>query len=176
MDLMEQVRAKAAANPQKVAFFEADDPKMMEVVGELTKDALCACYIVGEGEKLAAVAEQVGVDLTNVVVVDINDVACTILYPGTTLNAIAMQYDIPKDQLLEFNEVEVEEELKEGDIIFLDKKKKKYTGAKDFYYVKKDDTLYGVSQLFGIKVASLAKMNHREPGEKLYEGDKLRLK
>ncbi|MBR2235558.1 MAG: LysM peptidoglycan-binding domain-containing protein, partial [Prevotella sp.] len=41
---------------------------------------------------------------------------------------------------------------------------------------KKDDTLYGVSQLFGIKVASLAKMNHREPGEKLYEGDKLRLK
>ena len=73
MDLMEQVRAKAAANPQKVAFFEADDPKMMEVVGELTKDALCACYIVGEGEKLAAVAEQVGVDLTNVVVVDIND-------------------------------------------------------------------------------------------------------
>ena len=109
-------------------------------------------------------------------VVDINDVACTILYPGTTLNAIAMQYDIPKDQLLEFNEVVVEEELKEGDIIFLDKKKKKYTGAKDFYYVKKDDTLYGVSQLFGIKVASLAKMNHREPGEKLYEGDKLRLK
>ena len=73
MDLMEQVRAKAAANPQKVAFFEADDPKMMEVVGELTKDALCTCYIVGEGEKLAAVAEQVGVDLTNVVVVDIND-------------------------------------------------------------------------------------------------------
>ena len=73
MDLMEQVRAKAAANPQKVAFFEADDPKMMEVVGELTKDALCTCYIVGEGEKLTAVAEQVGVDLTNVVVVDIND-------------------------------------------------------------------------------------------------------
>ncbi len=73
MDLMEQVRAKAAADPQKVAFFEADDPKMMEVVGELTKAGLCTCYIVGEGEKLAAVAEQVGVDLANVVVVDITD-------------------------------------------------------------------------------------------------------
>ena len=109
-------------------------------------------------------------------VVEINDISCTILYPGTTLSSIAMQYDIPKDKLLEFNEVVVEEELHEGDIVFLDKKKKKYTGAKDFYYAKKDDTLYGVSQLFGIKVASLAKMNHREPGEKLYEGDKLRLK
>ena len=73
MDLRDQVRAKAAANPQKVAFFEADDPKMMEVVGELTKDALCECYIVGDGETLRGVAEQVGVDLTNVTVVDVNN-------------------------------------------------------------------------------------------------------
>ena len=73
MDLMDQVRAKAAANPQKVAFFEADDPKMMEVVGELTKEGLCECYVVGDGETLRATAQQVGVDLTNVVVVDIAD-------------------------------------------------------------------------------------------------------
>ncbi|MDO5120100.1 MAG: phosphate acyltransferase, partial [Coriobacteriales bacterium] len=73
MDLMEQVRAKAAANPQKVAFFEADDPKMMEVVGELTKAGLCECYIVGDGEALRATAEQVGVDLTNVTVIDVTD-------------------------------------------------------------------------------------------------------
>ncbi len=73
MDLMEQVRAKAAANPQKVAFFEADDPKMMEVVGELTKAGLCKCYIVGDGENLRSVAEQVGVDLTDVVIVDTTD-------------------------------------------------------------------------------------------------------
>ena len=32
MDLMEQLRAKASANKQRVAFFEADDSKMMEVV------------------------------------------------------------------------------------------------------------------------------------------------
>ena len=38
-------------------------------------------------------------------VVEINDISCTILYPGTTLSSIAMQYDIPKDKLLEFNEV-----------------------------------------------------------------------
>ena len=73
MDLMEQVRAKAAANPQKVAFFEADDPKMMEVVGELTKDGLCECYIVGDGAVLADVAAQVGVDLAKVNVVDVTD-------------------------------------------------------------------------------------------------------
>ena len=47
-------------------------------------------------------------------VVEINDISCTILYPGTTLSSIAMQYDIPKDKLLEFNEVVVEEELHEA--------------------------------------------------------------
>ena len=73
MDLMEQVRAKAAANVQKVAFFEADDPKMMEVVGQLTKDGLADCFIVGDGEVLRGVAEQVGVDLDKVTVVDITD-------------------------------------------------------------------------------------------------------
>ena len=109
-------------------------------------------------------------------VVDINDVACTILYPGTTLSSISMQYDIPKDLLLEYNEVVVEEELHEGDIIFLDKKKKKYTGPKDFYTAREDDTLYGISQQFGIKVTSLAKMNRMEVTEKVHPGDKLRLK
>jgi phosphate acetyltransferase len=74
MNLMEQLRSKAAANVQKVAFFEADDPKMMEVVGELVKDELADCYIVGDGEALCAVAEQVGVDLSKVTLVDVNDV------------------------------------------------------------------------------------------------------
>ena len=109
-------------------------------------------------------------------VVDINDVACTILYPGTTLSSIAMQYDISKDQLLEFNEVVVEEELHEGDIIFLDKKKKKYTGPKDYYTAREGDSLYGISQQFGIKMASLAKMNRMDVSEKIHPGDKLKLK
>ena len=73
MDLMEQLRDKARANVQKVAFFEADDPKMMEVVGELTKEGLAECYIVGDGETLRATAEQAGVDLEGIHVVDLAD-------------------------------------------------------------------------------------------------------
>ena len=73
MDLMEQLRDKARANVQKVAFFEADDPKMMEVVGELTKEGLAECYIVGDGETLRATAEQTGVDLAGINVVDLAD-------------------------------------------------------------------------------------------------------
>ena len=73
MDLMEQLRDKARADVQKVAFFEADDPKMMEVVGELTKEGLADCYIVGDGETLRATAEQVGVDASKITIVDVTD-------------------------------------------------------------------------------------------------------
>ncbi len=109
-------------------------------------------------------------------VVDINDVRCTILYPGMTLSSIAMKYDIPKEKLLEYNEVASENDFHEGDIVFIDKKKNKYTGPQDFYRVRKGDTLYGISQNFGIKYASLAKMNKKDIFSQLQEGEKIKLK
>jgi phosphate acetyltransferase len=70
---MEQLRDRAAANPQKVAFFEGDNPKMMETVGELAKAGLAECFLVGDGVVLREVADKVGVDLSNVTVVDVTD-------------------------------------------------------------------------------------------------------
>ena len=109
-------------------------------------------------------------------VVEINDVRCTVLYPGMTLSSIAMKYDISKQELLEFNEMASEAGLSEGDIIFLDKKKKKYTGAQDFCRAKAGDTLYAISQRFGIRLASLAKMNGKDLFSGLTEGEKIILK
>ena len=109
-------------------------------------------------------------------IVDINDVRCTILYPGMTLSSVAMKYDIAKADLLEFNEIATEAALNEGDIVFLDKKKKKYTGAQDYYRAKAGDTLYGISQQFGIRIASLAKMNGKDLFSQLREGEKINLK
>ncbi len=73
MDLMEQLRERAAANPQKVAFFEGCNPKMMETVGEVIEAGLAKCFLVGDGAKLVKVAGEVGVNLENIKVVDITD-------------------------------------------------------------------------------------------------------
>ena len=108
--------------------------------------------------------------------VEVNDVRCTVLYPGQTLSSVSMKYDIPKQKLLEFNETTRESDFKEGDIVFLEKKKSKFTGAQDFYRVKEGDTVYGISQQFGIKMANLTKMNKLNLFSTLKEGDKLRLK
>ena len=55
----------------------------------------------------------------------------------------------------------------------LEKKKKKYIGALDYYRVHKGETLYQISQQFGIRVSNLAKMNNLSIFSTLSEGQKL---
>ena len=109
-------------------------------------------------------------------VVEINGVRCTIIYPGETLSSIAIKYDISKRDLLLFNESTSEDDFQEGDIVFLGKKKKKYEGALDYYRATEGETLYSVSQKFGIRLSNLSKMNQIASFSTLSEGKKLRLK
>ena len=109
-------------------------------------------------------------------VVEINGIRCTIIYPGETLSSIAMKYNISIKDLLLFNETTSENDFHEGDIVFLGKKKKKYEGAKDFYKAKDGESLYSISQQFGIRLANLSKMNHKDFFSPLSEGEKLKLK
>lgn len=121
--------------------------------------------------------EQVNVENTiRKFVVEINGVRCTILYPGETLSSIAMKYDISRRDLLLFNESTSENDFQEGDIVFLEKKKKKYEGAQDFYRAKGGESMFTVSQRFGIRLSSLSKMNDMNSFSLLREGEKLRLK
>ena len=73
MDLMDQLRERAAAHPQKVAFFEGDNPKISQTVAELTAAGLAECVLVGDAAALRATAEQAGVSLDGVEIVDTTD-------------------------------------------------------------------------------------------------------
>lgn len=117
-------------------------------------------------------------EVTNIVrkfVVDINEVRCTILYPGESLASVAQKYDIPQSKLLEYNELSSSLQVKEGDVVYLERKKKKYYGLQDTYRVKANETLYEISQQFGIQLASLAKLNGIDIFSKLRKGDTLYL-
>ncbi|MBQ0049197.1 MAG: glucosaminidase domain-containing protein [Bacteroidales bacterium] len=109
-------------------------------------------------------------------VVEINNVRCTVLYPGQTLAHVAMKYDIEKSKLLEYNELASEAKLQDGDIVYLEKKKKKYEGLHDYYRVKEGDTMHSISQEFGIRMASLCKLNKKNEFSILHDGERLELK
>ena len=112
----------------------------------------------------------------NRLIVSVNDVPCTQLHPGETLSMLAQKYGISKYDILAFNELEGDGELKEGDLVFLEKKRRKYTGIQEFYRVKEGDTLYEISQQFGVRLASLAKLIGKQPYSRVHEGEKLKLR
>jgi len=122
-------------------------------------------------EEEAAIVEAI-----NRYVVDINDIRCTIIQPGENLASISRKYDIAPSDLLTYNELATENQAKEGDIIFLDKKKKKYTGSQDVYIAKGGESLHDVSQSFGIQLKQLAKMNNMSEYVMLDKGTRLYLK
>lgn len=109
-------------------------------------------------------------------VVEINDIRCTLMQPGETLAAVARRYDIAPATLLDYNELASESMLHEGSIVFLDKKKKKFTGPQDVYIVKEGETLYDVSQAFGIQLRHLAKLNGLNEYVLLSRGTRIYLK
>lgn len=106
----------------------------------------------------------------------INDIHCTVLQPGETLASIARKYDISPAKLLMFNERSSEFQIKEGDIVFLDKKKKKFEGPQDVYISRNGETLYDISQEFGIQLHHLAKLNRMNEYDRLREGTRIVLK
>lgn len=128
------------------------------------------------GDSEASEEEEEVLNICQKVVVSINEVRCTIIYPGETLSSIATKYDIPKHRLLEYNEAPNERSFHEGDIVYLEKKKKRYGGVQDYYRVQAGETLLSIAQQFGIRTKSLAKMNKIDPSSPLREGERLRLK
>lgn len=122
-------------------------------------------------EEEASVAEAM-----NRYVAEINDIHCTIIQPGEDLAAISRKYDIAPYDLMNYNELATENQAKEGDIIFLDRKKKKYTGSQDVYIAKGGESLHDISQLFGIQLKQLAKLNNLSEYILLDKGTRLYLK
>lgn len=108
--------------------------------------------------------------------VEINGVRCTVLYPGETLSNIARNYDIPKSKLLEYNETSDEKDLQEGDIVYLSKKKNKFTDSQDHHTVQEGETLYSIAQQYGITLSYLCKKNNKSYFDNLRVGEKLKLK
>ena len=73
MNVLEQIYAKAKENPQKVAFPEAANEKMMQAAYETGKDGYIIPVLVGEAQELKKLAEERGYDTSVFTFVDIHD-------------------------------------------------------------------------------------------------------
>ncbi len=93
---------------------------------------------------------------------------------GTSLLALASQYDIPLAKLLDFNELPETDILSNDRLIFIEKKLKK--GANDFHLVADGETLYEISQMEGVRLESILEYNNLQKNSLVSAGDKVYLR
>ncbi len=106
----------------------------------------------------------------------INDTRVVYVKAGTSLLSLAEKYDVAFKRLLDFNELNKEEEnsLPSGQLIFLQRKRK--TGANEFHIVKDGESIYDICQAEAIRLESLLEYNHLANGMQPAIGEKLYLK
>lgn len=97
---------------------------------------------------------------------------------GDTYQDIADEYNMKLDKLLDYNDLpEGSKQPEVGDIIYVNRKHSEAQGVHEQYRVTDDGmTLWQVSQMFGIRLKDLAKINNLPPDAVLNKGDLIKLK
>jgi LysM repeat protein len=102
----------------------------------------------------------------------INNTGVLLAKAGTSLLAIANQYNISLSKLLLYNDMNEVDILKEDQLVYIERKQKK--GENEFHIVQKGETLNEISQLTGVRLDSILLYNKWNrstlptPGSKVY--------
>jgi len=105
----------------------------------------------------------------------INGVPCVEIKEGDSLKSISLAYNIKVNKLLFYNEKN-NAKLNVGDVIFLKKKRRRAARGYDFHRFKSGDSLYSISQDYGVKLKMIIKYNNIGPNTVMTLGEKIYLR
>jgi hypothetical protein len=106
-----------------------------------------------------------------------NNVEYILVEPGDTPESLRNELDLYKNELYRYNEmIRKDAALEPGQIIYLQPKRNKAARGNEVHVVREGETLYEISQLYGIKLKSLYKFNQLLEGQEVPEGTQLYLR
>ncbi|MCD4665590.1 MAG: glucosaminidase domain-containing protein [Bacteroidales bacterium] len=93
---------------------------------------------------------------------------------GDTFYKIAQDFNIYTWQVYKYNDLKKKDNISEGQIIYLEAKKNKGNNA--YHLVKPGETLYDISQLYGVKLKKICKYNTLKKNATLFPDQKIKLR
>lgn len=78
---------------------------------------------------------------------------------GDTFKSLSKELGLSKRKIRKYNDLNGDYTFMSGDIVYLEKKHNKAAKGYDFHTTKKGESLYKISQIYGIKLKALYKMN-----------------
>ncbi len=93
---------------------------------------------------------------------------------GDTPESIAEEMEMWAWQIYRYNELKEGTVFGEGDIVYLQPKRRR--GEEDYHIVREGETMYDISQLYGVQLQHLYNRNNMEPGSDVKPGQKVVLR
>jgi LysM repeat protein len=103
-----------------------------------------------------------------------NNLRYIVVRDGDTREKLEEEFQLLHWELPRYNELGSNFKISQGQILYLQPKRDKAEAGKEFHNSAEGDTMYLISQLYGIKLKSLCKMNRMEedsipqPGSKIW--------
>ncbi len=105
-----------------------------------------------------------------------NGLAYVVVREGDTFKLLGGEFDISWKKLVDYNDLHKEYTLQPGDIIYLKKKNKKAQKPYEYHVVRDGDSMHTISQIYGIRLKNLYKMNKKDGDYVPEVGDRLKLR
>lgn len=105
-----------------------------------------------------------------------NRIDYIIVKKGDTFKSITEELGMLPWELYKYNEIEEDADLVEGQILYVQPKRNKAEHGFDFHTVQEGETMYSISQMYGIKISKLYEKNLMEEGTEPEVGQKLWLR
>lgn len=100
-----------------------------------------------------------------------NNTAYIIANSYDTYSSLAKEYNLFKRELISFNDKANDAPLADGEVVYLERKRKQSAKHLDKHVVAQGETLYSLSQQYGVRLKFLYKYNNLTEGEEPIEGD-----
>lgn len=105
-----------------------------------------------------------------------NDSFYIIAHDNDSYEQIAKLFGLGTNTLRKFNDAGKKEQPKKGDIVYIERKASRWHGNNLLHRSERTESLKLLSQIYGIRLKSLAKINKLSPSAELKKGDSIRLR
>lgn len=105
-----------------------------------------------------------------------NRIQYFVVKEGETLEMMEQEFDLLKWELQKYNEFDDDYVPSKGDIIYIQPKRQKADVGNETHVVKEGESIYSISQLYGVKRANILEYNMMQEDDSLENGQTLWLR
>jgi hypothetical protein len=105
-----------------------------------------------------------------------NRIKYIVVKEGDSFEKLKSELNLLNFELFSYNDISRSESLREGQILYIQPKRNKAEKDNDYHTVLEAESMWQISQIYGIKLDKLYKMNLMHPGTEPEIGDRLHLR